>query len=99
MNDVKYFAGDSLDVLKHLPENTADAIIVDPPSAVKFLGMVWDADRGGRDKWVEWLSGLLSEALRVTKPGGHIVALMKYLCQLVASPNGHPLTIDPCCGS
>jgi site-specific DNA-methyltransferase (adenine-specific) len=31
----------------------------------------WDSDKGGRDKWVKWLSEVMREVLRILKPGGH----------------------------
>ncbi|AKQ65131.1 Adenine-specific methyltransferase [Myxococcus hansupus] len=35
------------------------------------MGREWGSDKGGRDAWVAWLSNVMSEALRVLKPGGH----------------------------
>jgi hypothetical protein len=31
----------------------------------------WDHDKGGRDAWVSWLTDILSECLRVARPGAH----------------------------
>lgn len=63
--------GDALKVLRRLPDNGADSIVTDPPSGIKFMGIAWDANRGGRDRWVEWLASIMTECLRVLKPGGH----------------------------
>ncbi len=30
----------------------------------------WDSDKGGRDKWIAWLTEGMKECLRVLKPGG-----------------------------
>ena len=63
--------GDSADVLRTLEPNTVDAIVTDPPAGISFMGKAWDGDKGGRRQWVAWFSLLMSEALRVLKPGGH----------------------------
>lgn len=63
--------GDSADVLKTLPENSIDALVCDPPCGINFMNLEFDSDRGGRDQWIEWLSSIMREAIRVLKPGGH----------------------------
>ena len=63
--------GDNLPILKTLPDNSVDAIVTDPPAGIGFMGKEWDKDKGGRDKWIEWMSEVASECLRVIKPGGH----------------------------
>ena len=35
------------------------------------MGKSWDEDKGGRDKWIAWLAGILGEANRCLKPGAH----------------------------
>ena len=32
----------------------------------------WDQDKGGRIEWIDWLSEIMKECLRVIKPGGMI---------------------------
>ncbi len=63
--------GDCLDVLKSLPANSVDAIVTDPPAGINFMGKDWDKDKGGRDKWVAWMTEISRECIRVIKPGGH----------------------------
>ena len=63
--------GDCLQVLATLPDACVDALVTDPPAAISFLAAHWDSDRGGRDAWVEWMTQVLRESLRVVKPGGH----------------------------
>jgi site-specific DNA-methyltransferase (adenine-specific) len=63
--------GDSLDNLRALPENYLDAVVTDPPAGIDFMGKDWDHHKGGRDQWIAWLTAIMAEALRVTKPGGH----------------------------
>lgn len=63
--------GDCLEVLKTCPDNYFDSVCTDPPAGVSFLNKKWDSDKGGRDQWIAWLSEIMQEVLRVTKPGGH----------------------------
>jgi DNA modification methylase len=65
--------GDALKELSLLLDNSIDAIVCDPPSAINFMGKEWDSDRGGRTMWVAWLAGIMLEAKRVLKPGGYAV--------------------------
>jgi DNA modification methylase len=65
--------GDALKELSLLLDNSIDAIVCDPPSAINFMGKEWDSDRGGRTMWVAWLAGIMTEARRVLKPGGFAV--------------------------
>jgi len=62
--------GDCLEVMPTLEANSVDTIITDPPAGISFMGKTWDSDKGGRDHWVAWLTLVMREALRVTKPGG-----------------------------
>ena len=61
--------GDAIEVLKSLPDNSVDALITDPPAGISFMGKAFDHDRGGMIPWVNWLSEIMSESLRVMKPG------------------------------
>ena len=61
--------GDSAEVLKTLPDNSVDALVTDPPAGIGFMGREWDGHKGGRDKWIAWLAGILAECRRVMKPG------------------------------
>lgn len=63
--------GDALAMLGEMPDNYVDSIVTDPPSGISFMGLKWDSNKGGRDKWIAWLQEIAQEALRVIKPGGH----------------------------
>jgi len=57
---------DCLNGMKEIPENTIDAIVTDPPYGLKFMGKEWDHGIPGIPFW--------QEALRVSKPGAHMLA-------------------------
>jgi len=54
--------GDSLEVLKTLPDNSIDCIVTDPPYGYSFMGKDWDKAVPKVEVW--------QECLRVLKPGG-----------------------------
>jgi site-specific DNA-methyltransferase (adenine-specific) len=58
--------GDCRDIMRAMDEDSVDAIVTDPPYGLKFMGKRWDCSVPGVDVWVE--------ALRVLKPGGHLLA-------------------------
>jgi DNA modification methylase len=58
--------GDCLDVLKSLPDRTVDSVVTDPPYGISFMGKKWDYDIPSVELW--------QEALRVLKPGGHLLS-------------------------
>ena len=51
-----------------MPDNSVDSIVTDPPYELGFMGKSWDST--GIANSVE----MWSEALRVLKPGGHLLA-------------------------
>ena len=58
--------GDSAQELKHIPDNTMDAVITDPPYGIEFLGKDWDSNTGAVEIW--------QQCLRILRPGGHLLA-------------------------
>lgn len=58
--------GDYLDRLKELPDNSVDAVVTDPPYGLKFMGKKWDHQVPSIEIW--------KQALRVLKPGGHLLS-------------------------
>ena len=59
------YHGDCRKVLPTLADNSVDSIVTDPPAGIAFMGRGWDSDRGGRDKWIDWMEGIARECLRV----------------------------------
>jgi len=70
-DDIRLFEGSCLDVMRDIPSACVDALVTDPPAGIAFMGNRWDSDRGGRAPWVEWMSSVMVECLRVLKPGAH----------------------------
>jgi hypothetical protein len=58
--------GDCLEVMATMDANSADAIVTDPPYGLSFMGKGWDHAVPGVEFW--------AEALRVAKPGAHLLA-------------------------
>jgi DNA modification methylase len=66
MNKTSLLLGDCLQTLKTLPDNSVDSVVTDPPYGLSFMGKKWDYDVPSTEIW--------KEALRVLKPGGHLLA-------------------------
>jgi DNA modification methylase len=58
--------GDCRDVMRTLPPASVDAIVSDPPYGLSFMGKEWDHGVPQVEFW--------HEALRVAKPGAHLLA-------------------------
>jgi len=58
--------GDMREALRALPADSVHAIVTDPPYGLSFMGKGWDGQVPGPDYW--------REALRVAKPGAHLLA-------------------------
>lgn len=58
--------GDCLEQMKTLDDNSVDSIVSDPPYGLSFMNKKWDYQVPSKEIW--------TEALRVLKPGGHLLA-------------------------
>lgn len=58
--------GDCREVMATLDAESVDAIVSDPPYGLSFMGKGWDRGVPGVEFW--------AEALRVAKPGAHLLA-------------------------
>lgn len=63
---INLILGDCLEKLKELSADSIDSIVTDPPYGLKFMGKKWDYEVPSIDIW--------KEALRVLKPGGHLLS-------------------------
>jgi site-specific DNA-methyltransferase (adenine-specific) len=54
--------------MKAMPDNSVDSIVTDPPYELGFMGKSWDASG------IAFNVEVWQEALRVIKPGGHLIA-------------------------
>ena len=68
---VSIYHGKCEDVLPTLPDASVDALVTDPPWGIGFMGIEWDKHKGGRDQWIAWLCGIMTECRRILKPGGY----------------------------
>jgi len=66
MKNARIIEGNCLDVMREMEDCSVDAIVTDPPYGLKFMAKKWDHDVPSVEIW--------SEALRVLKPGGHLLA-------------------------
>ena len=62
----KILVGDCLEQMAKMPDNSVDSIVTDPPYGLEFMGKEWDKGVPPIDYW--------QEALRVLKPGGHLLS-------------------------
>jgi len=63
---IRLLCGDALEQLRLLAEDSVDAVVADPPYGLSFMGKDWDHGIPGEAFW--------REALRVAKPGAHLLA-------------------------
>jgi len=60
--------GDCVEIMRSLPANSVDSIVTDPPYELGFMGKSWDSTG------IAYSVKMWDEALRVLKPGGHLLA-------------------------
>jgi site-specific DNA-methyltransferase (adenine-specific) len=60
--------GNCIDVMRSMPDNSVDSIVTDPPYELNFMGSKWD------NTGIAFNVEVWTEALRVLKPGGHLLA-------------------------
>ena len=74
MSDVttEIFEGDCIDVMSEMDEESVHAVVTDPPYGLAFMGRTWD-DFDPKE-YQEFCQDWATEALRVLKPGGHLLA-------------------------
>jgi len=73
----RLYHADCLDVMRSMEDASVDAVVTDPPYLIGFMGREFDEQGGAhRDprRAQEWHETWAREALRVLKPGGHLLA-------------------------
>jgi site-specific DNA-methyltransferase (adenine-specific) len=63
---MRLIRGDCLEIMPTLDADSIDSIVTDPPYGLSFMGKDWDHGVPGEAFWCE--------ALRVAKPGAHLLA-------------------------
>jgi DNA modification methylase len=65
---MKLINNDCIAAMKEMPDDSVDSIVTDPPYELGFMGKSWDASG------IAFNIEVWQEALRVLKPGGHLIA-------------------------
>jgi site-specific DNA-methyltransferase (adenine-specific) len=65
---VEVLHGDCVELMRSMPDSSVDAIVTDPPYELGFMGKAWDG------AGIAYSVTMWAEALRVLKPGGHLLA-------------------------
>ena len=65
--------GDCIEVMATLGDNSVDAVVCDPPYSIEFMGKKWDKHESPL-AFQQWCQEWATQALRVLKPGGHLLA-------------------------
>jgi DNA modification methylase len=68
VSDVTVLHGDCVELMRAMPECSVDSIVTDPPYELGFMGKAWDG------AGIAYSLDMWREALRVLKPGGHLLA-------------------------
>jgi len=85
---VTLYHGDAVELLRLLPEASADALVSDPPYGLSFNGQAWDDAAGFRESlphldtagmdppevFEAWCGEWAAGALQALKPGAHLAA-------------------------
>lgn len=69
---VELILGDCLEVLKGLPDGSANLIVADPPYYKVKMGEAWDRQWKTAADYLGWLGGVLDEFRRVLAPNGSL---------------------------
>lgn len=65
---IELHLGDCIATMRGMPAESVDSIVTDPPYELGFMGKTWDASG------IAYNVEMWREALRVLKPGGHLLA-------------------------
>lgn len=68
MSKITLINNDCIEAMKEMWDNSVDSIVTDPPYELGFMGKSWDSTG------IAFNVEVWEEALRVLKPGGHLIA-------------------------
>jgi site-specific DNA-methyltransferase (adenine-specific) len=68
LSNYKLINSDCLEAMRNMADASVDAIVTDPPYELGFMGKSWD------NAGIAYNVDLWREALRVLKPGGHLLS-------------------------
>lgn len=68
MTAYKLHKGDCLNVLRTMPDNSVDAVVIDPPYELGFMGKGWDSTG------IAYSVEMWQQVARVLKPGGYLLS-------------------------
>lgn len=68
MSNINLINNDCIAAMKAMEDNSIDSIVTDPPYELGFMGKSWDSTG------IAFNVAVWQEALRVLKPGGHLIA-------------------------
>ena len=68
MSTYKLINGDCIEEMKKMDANSIDSIVTDPPYEIGFMNKGWD------NTGIAYNKDMWKQALRVLKPGGHMLA-------------------------
>src|SRR5664279_137719 len=71
--DIVVHHGDCIEVMQAMPADSVDAVVCDPPYGLEFMGKEWDGWDSSQ-AFQAWCQQWATEALRVLKPGGMLLA-------------------------
>jgi hypothetical protein len=71
--DIVLHHGDCIQIMQAMPADSVDAVVCDPPYAISFMGREFDTFDSAH-AFQAWCQQWATEALRVLRPGGHLLA-------------------------
>lgn len=76
--DITLVEGDCVRLMAEMKPESIDAVVCDPPYGLGFMGEEWDrfgeGEKGRALAFQVWCEQWAIQALRVLKPGGHMIA-------------------------
>ena len=73
MTNWNLIEGDCIEAMSEMPSDSVDSVVCDPPYNFSFMGKAWDKHDTPL-AFQKWCQDWATEAFRVLKPGGHMLA-------------------------